>query len=322
MRDKNKRCVVTGAAGFIGSNLVRALLELGWDVVGFDNLSTGRIDNLDELDGVSNFTFVEGDIRDRKRLRQVFIGADVVFHQAALGSVPRSVEDPWTTHDHNVNGTLSALLAAQAQGVRRFVYAGSSSVYGDTPVLPKVETMPANPLSPYAVSKHVGELYCSVFARVYGLETVTLRYFNVFGPRQDPNSQYAAVIPRFISSVANGKAPIVFGDGDQTRDFTFIDNVVQANILAGTVDNPDLPGRAMNIGCGGRHSLNELLRQIQAALGTDIQPEYVGPRAGDVRDSQADIEKARTLIGYEPVAQLREGLQETVEWFVSSGGSA
>lgn len=320
MSRDNNRCVVTGAAGFIGSNLVRALLEQGWDVVGFDNLSTGRMENLSGLDGVSEFIFVQGDIRDREMLEEVFRGADVVFHQAALGSVPRSVEDPLTTHDHNVNGTLSALLAARAQGVRRFVYAGSSSVYGDTPVLPKVETMPANPLSPYAVSKHVGELYCSVFARVYGLETVTLRYFNVFGPRQDPNSQYAAVIPRFISAVASGKSPIICGDGEQTRDFTFIENVVQANILAGTVDNPDMPGKAMNIGCGGRYSINDLLHEIQVAMGTYVRPKHVEPRPGDVRDSQADIDLARGLLGYEPEVQLRDGLKRTVEWFVENNG--
>lgn len=315
---KNRRCIVTGAAGFIGSNLVRALLREGWDVVGVDNLSTGRPVNLEELQHVTGFTFVEADVRDKARMEGVFAGADVVFHQAALGSVPRSVDDPWTTHDHNVNGTLNALLAARAQGVRRFVYAGSSSVYGDTPVLPKAETMPANPLSPYAVSKHVGELYCGVFARVYGLETVTLRYFNVFGPRQDPNSQYAAVIPRFISAVASGVAPTIFGDGEQTRDFTFIDNVVQANILAATTDNPDLPGRAMNIGCGGRYSINELLRQIQEAMATDVTPTHVESRPGDVRDSQADIELARTLLGYEPKFELRDGLKRTVDWFMKT----
>jgi nucleoside-diphosphate-sugar epimerase len=210
---------------------------------------------------------------------------------------------------------ISALLAARDQGVKRFVYASSSSVYGDTAVLPKVETMTPNPLSPYAVSKHVGELYCAVFARVYGLETVTLRYFNVFGPRQDPNSQYAAVIPRFVSALAEGKAPTIFGDGEQTRDFTFIDNVVQANILAATADHPDLPGKAMNIGCGGRYSINELLRHLQEIMGTDVTPSYVAPRPGDVRDSQADITLARTLIGYEPSVELREGLEKTVAWF-------
>ena len=314
MKD-SKRCVVTGAAGFIGSNLVRALLDQGWDVVALDNLSTGRKENLEELHGRTGFTFVEGDVRDQDTLRDVFAGASVVFHQAALGSVPRSVDDPWTTHDHNVNGTLSALLAARDQGVKRFVYAGSSSVYGDTAVLPKVETMTPNPLSPYAVSKHVGELYCAVFARVYGLETVTLRYFNVFGPRQDPNSQYAAVIPRFVSALAEGKAPTIFGDGEQTRDFTFIDNVVQANILAATADHPDLPGKVMNIGCGGRYSINELLRHLQEIMGTDVTPSYVAPRPGDVRDSQADITLARTLIGYEPSVELREGLEKTVAWF-------
>lgn len=314
-----RRCVVTGAAGFIGSNLVRALLDEGWNVVGLDNMSTGRPENLRELTGVREFTFIEGDIRDASALESAFRGADVVFHQAALGSVPRSVDDPWTTHDHNVNGTLNALLAVRAQGVRRFVYAGSSSVYGDSPVLPKTEAMPANPLSPYAVSKYVGELYCGVFARVYGLETVTLRYFNVFGPRQDPNSQYAAVIPRFISALASGKSPTIFGDGEQTRDFTYVDNVVQANILAATVENHEIAGCAMNIGCGGRYSVNELLREIQQAMGTNVEPNYVDPRPGDVRDSQADIKLARTLLGYKPEFALPVGLKKTVEWFLGNG---
>lgn len=313
---RKKRCVVTGAGGFIGSNVVRALLEQGWNVVGIDNWSTGRPENLSEVMDDPEFTFIEGDVRDAALLRSVFRGVDVVFHQAALGSVPRSVRDPWTSHDHNVNGTIQALLAARDAGVKRFVYAGSSSVYGDTAVLPKVETMPPNPLSPYAVSKYVGELYCSVFARVYGMETVTLRYFNVFGPRQDPNSQYAAVIPRFISALASGQSPTIFGDGEQTRDFTYIDNVVQANILAATVDNPEIFGRAFNIGCGGRYSINQLLREIQRAMGTDAKPVYLDPRPGDVRDSQADIELARTLLGYEPAVHLSEGIARTVEWYL------
>lgn len=314
--------VVTGAAGFIGSNLSKGLIHRGWHVVGFDNFSTGKKTNISDLEASPGFTFIEGDIRDRASLKAAFRKADVVFHQAALGSVPRSVEDPWTTHENNVNGTLNALMAALSEKVDRFVYAASSSAYGDTDVLPKVENMPPKPLSPYAVSKHVGETYCSVFHHVYGLETISLRYFNVFGPHQDPDSQYAAVIPRFMSAIASGEQPVIYGDGEQTRDFTYIDNVVEANILAGTTDNREAFGKVFNIGCGDRYSINELFDYISEAFGSSVSPHYTEPRKGDVKDSQADISQAGKLLDYHPRIDLRTGLGLTAAWFknnISSG---
>ncbi len=314
--------LVTGAAGFIGSNLVCRLLGEGHEVVAVDNLSTGFRENLAGLGSrglESGFRFVEGDVRDRELMARLCRGVDYVFHQAALSSVPRSVADPWSSNDHNVSGTLSVLIAARDAGVGRVIYAASSSAYGDTPTLPKVETMPSTPLSPYAVAKYVGELYCQVFWRVYGLETVSLRYFNVFGPRQSPESQYAAVIPKFVRALLRGEAPVIYGDGEQTRDFTFVDNVVAANLAAALAPAESVAGEVFNIGAGGRTSLNQLVRELQSIVGaiqgSSVQPRYAEPRAGDVRDSQAAVEKASSAFGYRPLVGLREGLERTVEWF-------
>lgn len=305
------RCVVTGGAGFIGSNLVRRLVGCADEVVVLDNLSTGRIENLKGLE--SRVEFVQGDVRDAGLLNRLFKGAEVVFHQAALPSVPRSIQDPIASNASNVDGTLNVLVAAREAKVRRVILAGSSSVYGNTAALPKVEDMPTNPLSPYAVTKLVGELYGRVFTHVYGLETVTLRYFNVFGPRQDPNSQYAAVIPKFIMKMSRGEQPEIYGDGEQSRDFTYVENVVEANILAATVEG--VAGEVFNIGCGERHTLNELVEKLNYLLGTTIEPKYGPPRPGDVRHSMASIEKATTLLGYRPLVSFDEGLRRTVEWF-------
>jgi len=307
--------VVTGGAGFIGSNVVRALLVAGHEVVVVDNLSTGSRENLADVE--RDIHFVQGDVRDRDLMGRLLRGTDYVFHQAALPSVPRSVADPWSANDHNLNGTLSVLLAARDAGVARVVYASSSSVYGDTPVLPKRESMPATPLSPYAITKYVGELYCEAFHRLYGLETVALRYFNVFGPRQNPDSQYAAAIPRFITALLQGEPPVVYGDGEQTRDFTYVDDVVAANLAAAAAPAAAVAGRVFNIGRGTRISLNQLLQELQAIIGTHLTPVYTDQRPGDVRDSEADIAQARAAFGYAPRASLREGLECTVAWFAA-----
>lgn len=306
------RCVVTGGAGFIGSNLVRRLVGCAQHVVVLDNLSTGRIENLAGLE--SRIEFVQGDVRDAALVTGLLKGAEVVFHQAALPSVPRSIRDPIASNASNVDGTLNVLVAARDAKVRRVIVAGSSSVYGNTTVLPKLEDMPTNPLSPYAVTKLVSELYARVFAHVYGLETVVLRYFNVFGPRQDPDSQYAAVIPRFIMKMARGEQPEIYGDGEQSRDFTYVDNVVEANVLAATADG--VSGEVFNIGCGERHTLNELVEKLNGLLGTTIDPKYGPPRPGDVRHSMASIEKAASLLGYNPIVSFDDGLRHTVGWFV------
>ena len=307
------KSLVTGGAGFIGSHLSRTLLREGHEVVAVDNLSTGSSANLDDI--INEICFIRGDIRDGTLVKRLLRGVDFVFHQAALPSVRRSVDDPWATNDHNVNGTLNLLLASRDAGVRRFIYAASSSAYGETAGLPRKESMPASPLSPYALSKYTGELYCQVFNKVYGLETVCLRYFNVFGPRQDPNSHYAAVIPRFIKALMYGESPVVFGDGKQTRDFTYVDDVVTANILACKAPQKIVAGEVFNIGCGQRVSINRLLEELQVIMGTSIEPSYAEPRPGDVRDSQADISKARKLLGYQPKVELTEGLDLTVAWF-------
>lgn len=304
-----ERYLVTGAAGFIGSHLAQALVERGAVVRVLDNFATGHEANLRVLDGHAEL--IQGDLRDPQTVRAAVAGIDVVFHQAALASVPRSIADPLTSLETNVNGTQHVLLAARDAGVRRVVYAGSSSVYGDTPVLPKREDMCPHPLSPYALQKLTGELLCGVFTRIYGLETVVLRYFNVFGPRQDPASEYAAVIPRFLSAVLEHRRPIVFGDGEQTRDFTYVANVVHANLLA--ADAPDAVGRTINVGCGERISLNEVLRLAGSLLEVSVDPEYRAPRSGDVHDSLADITLARQLLGYEPTVTVREGLARTLE---------
>ena len=303
--------LVSGGAGFIGSNLAEALVKRGDRVRVLDNLSTGKRENIAVLEG--NVELVEGDIRSYHTVREALDGIDAVFHQAALPSVPRSVRDPISSNGVNVDGTLNILYAAKDAGVKRVVYASSSSVYGDTPELPKHEGMTPNPQSPYAVSKLAAEHYCRVFASLYGLETVALRYFNVFGPRQDPASQYSAVIPRFIKAMLNGRQPVIYGDGEQTRDFTFVTNVVGANLRA--ADAPCRKGLAMNCACHDRISLNQLVAEINAILGTSLKPVYEEPRAGDIKHSFAAIELAAREIGYAPSVDFRTGLRRTVEWY-------
>jgi UDP-glucose 4-epimerase len=305
--------LVTGGAGFIGSNLVRRLLATGAEVRVFDDLSTGFADNLDEIR--AEIEIHVGDVRDPFALGLAMTGVDVVYHLAALGSVPRSVADPVTTHAVNATGTLNVLEAARHSGARRVVYASSSSVYGDTPSLPKHEGPPM-PNSPYAVSKLTGEAYCRAFAKSYGLETVSLRFFNVFGPRQDPSSQYAAVIPAFVSRLLAGDRPVVFGSGTQSRDFTFVENVVEACVLASRA-GPTAIGEAMNVGCGARTSLLDLLATIGALAGVEPDPVFIPPRAGDVMHSEAAISKAKGLIGYEPLIGVEEGLADTMRWLAA-----
>ncbi len=306
-----RTCLVTGGAGFIGSHIVHALVARGDRVIVLDNLSTGKLENLDAVRDA--ITFVEGSITDPQTARECCDGVDVVFHEAALASVPRSVDDPVTSHRHNVDGTLTMLEAARAAGVARFVYAASSSAYGDSPALPKRESMRCEPMSPYAVQKYVGELYLKVYDELFGLSCVGLRYFNVFGPRQDPRSQYAAVIPIFITSLLAGEPPTINGDGTFSRDFTYVDNVVHANLLAAEADSPG--GVTVNIACGDRISLNELYATIQRFAGTDIEPIHGQPRPGDVPHSQADISLAREVLGFEPVVGFAEGLKKTVAWY-------
>ena len=303
--------LVTGGAGFIGSNIVETLVQKGESVRVLDNLSTGKLSNLGNLNG--RVDFVQGDIRDLAVVREAVDGVDYVLHQAALPSVSRSVANPVETNEINVTGTLNVLIAARDADVKRVVFACSSSVYGDSEVLPKREDMPANPISPYAISKYTGEQYCKVFYKLYGLETVVLRYFNVFGRRQSPNSQYAAAIPIFINSFLEGKSPIIFGDGGQSRDFTFVENVVEANLLA--CHTEDAPGEVFNIACGGRTTINSLVMMIKELIGSGIEPVYEEERKGDVRHSQADISKAQRILGCEPKVDLEIGLEKTIEWF-------
>jgi nucleoside-diphosphate-sugar epimerase len=305
------RFLVTGGAGFIGSNIVEELLKRNHTVRVLDNLSTGKKENL--TDFLGRIEFIQGDVRNYDQVRSALDGIEVVLHQAALSSVPRSISDPISSNDVNAGGTLNVLKAAKDAGVRRVIYASSSSVYGDTPELPKHEGMVPNPLSPYAVSKLTAELYCRVFPRIYGLETVALRYFNVFGPRQDPLSQYSAVIPKFITAMLKDQQPIVFGDGEHSRDFTFVANVVQGNLLAATAVCE--PGSVMNCACHGRITLNELVREINSLLGKNLKPIYREPRTGDIKHSFASIEKARTMIGYSPTVDFRRGLEMTVKWY-------
>ncbi len=303
------RYVVTGGAGFIGSHIAQTLLQRGASVRILDNLSSGRESNLAVLEGQAEI--VRGDVRDLEAVRAAVAGAEVVFHEAAIASVPQSIADPLGSLETNITGTQHILLAARNAGVRRVVYASSSAIYGDAPILPKEERMAPSPMSPYALHKLTGEYLCSLFTRLYGLETVALRYFNVFGPRQDPASEYAAVIPRFLSALRDGQRPVVFGDGEQTRDFVYIGNVVQANLLA--AEAPEAVGQAINIGCGERISLNALLRIAGELLGVAVHAEYRPPRAGDVRDSLADIQLARRLLGYTPTVSFRDGLARTLE---------
>lgn len=304
--------LVTGGAGFIGSHLVRALLGVGAHVFVLDNLSTGKAENLADVE--HRIGFITGDVASIEDCRRAVDGRMLVFHLAALGSVPASIADPLASNKANVTGTLNMLDASRQAGVRRFIYSSSSSIYGDTPELPKIESMTPNPRSPYAVSKLVGEYYARVYADVYGMQTVSLRYFNVFGPRQDPRSQYAAVIPAFIDALLSGRRPRIYGDGLQTRDFCYVANVVYANMLAGVCDRT-LSGEAVNIGTGTHISLNAMLRMLQEQTGQAIEAEHVAPRPGDVRDSLASITAAEALLGYRPLVGFAEGLTETVNWF-------
>lgn len=301
------RSLVTGGAGFIGSHLAEALVRSGHRVRILDNFATGARTNLAAVAGAVEL--LEGDLRDPGIVEQAVRGVEVIFHQAALASVARSLEDPATTHDVNATGTLSLLLAARGAGVRRVVYASSSSVYGDSPTLPKREEMPTQPKSPYAVSKLAGEQYCQVFAAALGLETVSLRYFNIFGPRQDPASPYAAVIAKFLAAMRRGERPVIFGDGKQSRDFTYVENAVRANLLAAGA--PGASGEVINVACGTRITLLELVEHLNRLLGTHLTPSFAPQRAGDVRDSQADLARAATLLGYRPTVDFTEGLART-----------
>ena len=307
--------VVTGGAGFIGSHIAAALAASGAHVRVIDDLSTGYRQNLEAIKG--DFDFIHASLSDENALTRAMEDAELVFHEAALPSVPRSIENPRETHIACVDATFSLLLAAREQRVRRVVYAASSSAYGDQAILPKQEEMLPEPLSPYAVAKLVGEYYCQVFTRVYGLETISLRYFNVFGPRQDPGSPYSGVISRFISALLSGESPVIFGDGEQSRDFTYVANVVEANLRA--AETKDGIGQVINIGNGERTTLNELLSQLKTLTGrTEIEVEHLPTRAGDVRDSLADITRAREFLGFEPRIGLREGLQLTIDWWKQS----
>jgi UDP-glucose 4-epimerase len=307
------KILVTGGAGFIGSNLTEALLKQGHQVRVLDDFSTGKKENLAFNEAYRSFEIIEGDIRDPNLCRKTIKGTEFVFHQAALPSVQRSVENPLTSHSVNVEGSLNLLLAARDAGVKRFIYASSSSVYGDTPTLPKREDMPPNPLSPYALQKYVGEQYCKLFFQLYGLETISLRYFNIFGPKQDPNSIYSAVIPRFIDALIENRPPIVFGDGEQSRDFTYIDNVIEANLLAMSASH--LKGEVVNIACGKRTSLNRLLGILKGILGSTISPVYQEPRKGDVKHSLADINRGKEILNYFPKIEIEVGLQKTLDHF-------
>ena len=303
-----RRALVTGGAGFIGSHLVDALLAAGWRVRALDDFSSGRPENLEAARGLE---LLRGDFTDAETTARAVEGVEVVFHQGAVPSVPRSVAEPVRTNRVNIDGTLGLLEAARCAGVRRVVYAASSSAYGDTEVLPKVETLPVNPLSPYALQKYAGEVYCRLYHELYGLETVSLRYFNVFGPRQDPNSTYAAVIPRFATACLRGEPARVHGDGEQSRDFTYVADTVRANLLA--ADAPRAAGQVINVAGGRRITLNQLLAALQEIAGCEVEPIHEPARIGDVRHSLADLHRARELLGFEPAVPFVEGLRRTVE---------
>jgi UDP-N-acetylglucosamine/UDP-N-acetyl-alpha-D-glucosaminouronate 4-epimerase len=305
------RYLVTGGAGFIGSNTVDELVRRGHGVVVLDDLSSGKEDNLAEVR--SKITFMKGSITDIEAVQKAMVQADYVIHLAARTSVPRSVKDPVDTNRINVDGTLNVLVAARDNKVKRVVFAASSSAYGDTPTLPKSEDMPPVPISPYGVSKYVGELYAQTFGRCYGLENVSLRYFNIFGPRQDPDSPYSGVLSRFSAAFLDSTPPVVFGDGEQTRDFTYVDNAVQANILA--CEAPSASGRTFNVGTGHAISLNQVLQMLQKTSGITLETKYEPAREGDIRDSLADIRLAREFLGYEPTVLFEEGLERTFAWY-------
>ena len=305
------RYLVTGGAGFIGSNTVDELVRRGHSVVVLDDLSSGKEDNLAEIR--NKITIIKGSITDIEVVRKAMHEAEYVLHLAARTSVPRSVKDPIETNKINIDGTLNVLVAAKELKVKRVVFAASSSAYGETPTLPKVETMQPEPISPYGVTKYVGELYGQTFGRCYGLENVALRYFNVFGPRQDPGSPYSGVLAKFCSAFLEDTQPVVFGDGEQTRDFTYVENAVLANLLA--CEAPNASGKVFNVGVGGRISLNEVLRELGKITGKTLEAKYDAPRDGDIRDSQADISQAREILGYEPQVTFEEGLGRTFEWY-------
>ena len=306
-----EKFLVTGGAGFIGSNICTKLVSRGCSVRVVDNLLTGKKTNLASI--LDKIEFIEADMGDPKVARAAMKDIDVVLHQGALPSVPRSVDDPAATHRHCVDATFTLLLAARDAHVKRFVYASSSSAYGDTPTLPKVETMLPSPLSPYAAAKLVGEYYCSVFSGVFGLQTISLRYFNVFGPHQDPTSQYAAAIPAFVTSILQDKPPTIYGDGEQSRDFTYVDNVVEANLLAARARKT--AGEVINIACGKAVTVNEIIDMINEFTGRKVKPIYTAPRPGDVKHSLADISLAKKLIGFTPKVSFRQGLEKAIDWY-------
>jgi len=308
------RYLVTGGAGFIGSNSVDELVRRGHSVVVLDDLSSGKEENLAECR--NKITFIKGSITDIEVVRKAMHEAEYVLHLAARTSVPRSVKDPIETNRINIDGTLNVLVAAKEMKVKRVVFAASSSAYGETPTLPKLETMQPQPISPYGVTKYVGELYGQTFGRCYGLENVLLRYFNIFGPRQDPSSPYSGVLAKFCTAFLDETQPVVFGDGEQTRDFTFVDYAVQANLLA--CEAPNVSGKVFNVGCGGRVSLNEVLRALAKVTGRTLEAKYEPPRDGDIRDSQADISQAREFLNYDPPVGFEEGLTRTFEWYRST----
>lgn len=334
LRDERRTWLVTGVAGFIGSNLLEALLKLDQSVVGLDNFATGHRHNLEQVRGLvtpeqwARFRIIEGDIRKLEDCRSACAGVDYVLHQAALGSVPRSLEDPITTNATNIDGFLNMLVAARDAKVKRFVYAASSSTYGDHPGLPKVEDRIGKPLSPYAVTKLVNEQYADVFARAYGFRTIGLRYFNIFGQRQDPNGAYAAVVPKWTAAMMAGEPVWINGDGETSRDFCYIANTVQANLLAATVTSDEATNQVYNVAVGDRTTLNDLFEAIRVLLAprfqhlADFKPNYRDFRAGDVRHSLADVTKARTLLGYEPSHRIGEGLQEAMAWYVANVAGA
>lgn len=307
------RYLVTGAAGFIGSSLVEALVARGDDVRAVDNFLTGKRGNIEPL--VGSIDFREADLRDGDAMRSACEGIDVIFHQGALPSVPRSVKEPAPSHDCNVNGTFTLLEAARAAGVRRIIYAASSSAYGNQPGMPRRETMTPAPIAPYAVQKLTGELYMKSYWQVYGIETACLRYFNIFGPRQDPNSPYSGVMAKFILQMMRGEVPTIFGTGEQGRDFTFIANAVSANLLAAAAPAEKIGGRTFNVACGGRHTLNETYGILKRLLDFPHPPNYGPPRLGDITDSEADISAAREAFGYEPTVSFETGLERTVAWY-------
>ena len=318
---ENKTVVVTGGAGFIGSNLIETLLQQNNKVICLDNFATGKRENIKPFLSDADFQLIEGDIRNIEDCRKAVNGAEVVLHQAALGSVPRSVNDPVTSNEVNISGFVNMLIAARDANVKRFVYAASSSTYGDSKEMPKVEDVIGKPLSPYAVTKYVNELYADVFARLYGMQIIGLRYFNVFGRRQDPDGAYAAVIPKFVKALINKESPVINGDGTFSRDFTYIENVVQANQLAATVDADEAVNTVYNVACGERTSLNELMTYLQEFLSefdseiADVKIKYGTPREGDIPHSLASIEKGKKLLGYQPQYNIKSGLKEAIDWY-------